>query len=60
VTNEDVDSDWLLHFFGEITNHKRLQSLGAVSSTAQVVHLNQHSQQLLLGTGSSFHSSGTN
>jgi hypothetical protein len=34
-------------------NHDKLQSLGTVPSTAQVVHLDQLLQQLLLSTGSS-------
>jgi hypothetical protein len=41
-------------------SHDKLQSLETISSTALVVHLDKLLKQLLLSTGTSMDSSGTN
>jgi hypothetical protein len=50
--------DWLLDLLAYITSHNKLQSLGTVSSTALVVHLDQFLQERLLSSGSSLNTSG--
>jgi hypothetical protein len=49
--------NWVPDLFTSITSH-RLQSSETISSTAQVVHLDQFLQRLQLSAGSSLSSSG--